>query len=190
MRASPFLTTIVLLLAAAILAGCASSPRYRAMHREVVSEPLPPLPSSQVIFYPAAGQSAQQQDRDRFECYEWSVKQTGYDPGRAAPASRQRVEVTPVEPPGHDTAVGAVTGAILGAAVSRPRNAAGGALIGAVAGAMVGGASDVAREEHAQRIQRRYDARDEQRIARDDAQINNYRRAMAACLEGRNYTVQ
>jgi len=30
--------------------------------------------------YPKQGQSAQQQDTDRYECYRWAVQQTGFDP--------------------------------------------------------------------------------------------------------------
>jgi hypothetical protein len=32
--------------------------------------------------YPAKGQSQAQQDRDRYECHSWAVKQTGFDPSR------------------------------------------------------------------------------------------------------------
>lgn len=40
---------------------------------------------SQVFAYPSAGQSEEQQSRDRFECHQWSVSQTGFDPTTAAP---------------------------------------------------------------------------------------------------------
>ena len=39
----------------------------------------------QVFAYPNAGQSEEQQSRDRFECHQWSVSQTGFDPTTAAP---------------------------------------------------------------------------------------------------------
>jgi hypothetical protein len=148
------------------------------------------MPSTQVFFYPAAGQSAEQQNRDRYECYGWAVQQTGFDPSQAQLAPHQRIEVVPEPAPGQDTAAGAITGAILGAAVSRPRDAGAGALVGAVAGAMLGAASDSARAQQAERAQRRYDARDAQQMAALDAQAAAYRRAMTACLEGRGYRVQ
>lgn len=40
---------------------------------------------SQVFAYPSAGQSEEQQSRDRFECHQWSVSQTGFNPSTAAP---------------------------------------------------------------------------------------------------------
>ena len=39
-----------------------------------------------VYIYPNKGQSAQQQDRDRYECHSWAVGQTGFDPTRPAQA--------------------------------------------------------------------------------------------------------
>jgi len=61
-----------------------------------VYEPVsqPPLPASEatrydVIAYPAKGQSAEQQSRDRYECHSWAVSQSGFDPAsaRTAPAA-------------------------------------------------------------------------------------------------------
>jgi len=61
-----------------------------------VYEPVsqPPLPVSEatrydVIAYPAKGQSAEQQSRDRYECHTWAVSQSGFDPASAqtAPAA-------------------------------------------------------------------------------------------------------
>lgn len=61
-----------------------------------VYEPVsqPPLPASEatrydVVAYPAKGQSAEQQSRDRYECHTWAVSQSGFDPASAqsAPAA-------------------------------------------------------------------------------------------------------
>lgn len=168
------------------LAACASQPR-------APTEPAraaPPPPPTQIYFYPTKGQSAAQQDRDRYECYLWARKQTGFDPSAPQLAPHQRLEVTPMPPAGHDTAVGAATGAVLGAVVSPPGRGAEGAVVGAVAGAVVGAASDAARQEQAERVQDRYDRRDALRAARIEQRASSYRRAMAACLEGRGYTVR
>ena len=42
-----------------------------------------------MIAYPAKGQGAEQQSRDRYECHSWAVSQSGFDPARArtAPAA-------------------------------------------------------------------------------------------------------
>jgi hypothetical protein len=143
-----------------------------------------------VYFYPTAGQSPAQQDRDRYECYLWAVKQSGFNPSQPQLSPHQRVEVVPMPAPGHDAAVGAVTGAVIGAAVSRPHDALGGAVVGAAAGAIIGAASDTARQQQAERIQQRYEQRDAQSAARIEEQAQNYRRAMTACLAGRGYSVR
>lgn len=164
--------------------GCATPPASPPIERAVA------MPSTRVYFYPAAGQSPAQQDRDRYECYLWAKKQSGFDPGQPPPAPPS-VSVAAVPPPGSDSLAGAAAGAVVGAAVSRPREEGEGALVGAVAGALIGASSDAARQEQADRLQQRYD----QNIARNEAAAlaqgaRNFRRAMAACLTGRGYTVR
>ena len=36
--------------------------------------------AQEVIVYPAKGQSQEQQSRDRYECHQWAVHETGVDP--------------------------------------------------------------------------------------------------------------
>ena len=55
----------------------------------VVSEPPPETEvveqsaiPEQLFIYPKAGQSAEQQATDRYECHRWSVEQTGFDPSQ------------------------------------------------------------------------------------------------------------
>lgn len=187
---------IAALLSAALLsAGCVETrpappyppPRPVPAPPPPVQEPAPPSPD--VYFYPKQGQTQPQQDRDRYECYLWANKKTGYDPSRLQPDTRARVRVVAVPGPGHDAAVGTVTGAVVGAAVSRPRDAGAGALIGAVAGAVLGSASDESRRRAASEEQARLDEMQSRRAAASDAQIQSYRRALKACLEGRGYSV-
>lgn len=168
-----------------MLGACATAPAVQP----VASQPAP-APSTRVYFYPKQGQSPEQQDRDRYECYLWAVKQTGFDPSRPNLAPHQRVRVTPVPAPGHDTAVGALAGAAIGAAVSEPGDKVGGAAIGAVTGAAIGAASDAARQQQAERLQQGYDQAYAAQQAMLDRQARDYRRAMAACLEGRGYAVR
>ncbi|WP_312143429.1 MULTISPECIES: hypothetical protein [Stutzerimonas stutzeri subgroup] len=66
-----------------------------------VYEPVshPPLPASEasrydVIAYPAKGQSAEQQSRDRYECHTWAVSQSGFDPASARTAPAESVADT------------------------------------------------------------------------------------------------
>jgi Glycine zipper 2TM domain len=170
-----------------LLAGCVSEPM-------ALPSPPPatvaPLPDTRVYVYPTAGQSNEQLDRDRYECHLWAVRQSGFDPSVAQAAPHQRVEVVAMPPPGTDTVGGAMTGAIIGASVSRPRDAGGGALIGAVAGAVLGAVSDSARAQQAADAQRRIDAQYNQQSYGLDQLAGDYRRALSACLQGRAYTVK
>jgi outer membrane lipoprotein SlyB len=179
---------LLLLLLILALAAC-----YPATYREVPSAgpgPSPSAPSAQVYFYPKAGQTTEQQSRDHYECYNWAMKQTGFDPSQSSIPPERRVKVVPMPPPGHDTTVLAITGAVLGALIGGPRHAGAGALIGAGSGAVIGGASDVSRQQQAQQMQEAYANRDQALDARYAGKANDFRRAMSACLEGRGYTVQ
>jgi hypothetical protein len=115
--------------------------------------------------YPAKGQSPEQQQKDMAECQGWATQQTG---GPAAPpqpvATGQGVRGA-----ARGAAVGAVGGAIGG-------DAGTGAAAGAAAGAMVGG------------VRRRQDRR--AAAAASSQQGASFSNAIAACLEGRGYTVK
>ena len=178
---------LVFSYAAVVLWSCA--PSGYTVKKETVDTPAP-LPTTTVYFYPTRGQSEEQRDRDRYECYLWAVKQSGFDPGQAQLAPHQRIEVQPVAPPGADTAAGAVSGAIIGSMVAPHHDRGFGLVFGAITGAMIGAASDAARQEETERIQRHYDAKDAQRYARLEKQARDYQRAMTACLEGRGYAVR
>ncbi|MGD8572856.1 MAG: glycine zipper 2TM domain-containing protein, partial [Gammaproteobacteria bacterium] len=177
----PPLVPVWLSLAALIigvsLAGCAPH-GYAVQQRPVTSAPLP---STVVYFYPTKGQSEAQQERDRYECYLWAVKQTGFDPGQAQLAPHQRVEVTPVAPPGADAAAGAVGGAIVGSMMSPRHDRGFGMVFGAITGAMLGAASDAARQQQAQQVQQHYDTKEAARYARLEKQSRDYQRALTAC---------
>jgi hypothetical protein len=139
--------------------------------------------NSGMYIYPAKGQTQEQQNQDRYQCHTWAVQQTGFDPSNPQASSAY---ATQPQPPaqGHvlrgaerGAAVGAVGGAITG-------DAGKGAAAGAAMGGVVGG------------IRRREDRRNQanqQQAAVQSAQQNQqiaYQRAMAACLQGRGYTVQ
>jgi hypothetical protein len=147
-------------------------------------------PSTQVYFYPKTNKTQEQQDRDRYECYNWSVEQTNFDPGSPSVAPQYRVIVRPIPPPGTSTAVGALTGAAMGALAAGPRHAGGGLLIGAAIGAMFGAISDAARQEQAQHLEEAYTKQEQVRDTQLERKASDFRRAMAACLESRGYSAQ
>jgi len=177
---------LLLILLILTLASC-----YPATYREVPnSNPGPTAPMTQVYFYPKEGQTTEQQSRDHYDCYNWAVQQTSFDPSQSSIPPGQRVKVVPMPPPGHDTAVLAITGAVLGALIAGPRHAGAGALIGAGSGAIAGAASDASRQQYAQQMEEAYVNRDQALDARYEGKASDFRRAMSACLEGRGYSVQ
>ncbi len=183
------LVWFAVILSALILSGCYPAP-YRAVPQAMPGEiAAAPVPQTQVYFYPKTGQTAEQQSRDHYDCYNWAIQQTGFDPGQSAIPTDQRVRVVPMPPPGYDTAALAVAGAVLGALIGGPRHALGGALIGASSGAIVGAASDSARMEAARQQEEAY-AQARARDPRLDQKASAFRRAMSACLEGRGYSVK
>lgn len=173
---------------ALLLGGCVAPPIVRDYESRVPPPAVAPPPPA---IYPARGQSDEQLRRDRFECYRWAADQSRFDPARSLarlpPPPPPRVE--PVPPSGAGTATGVIAGAALGAAVSNTHHSAEGAAVGALLGGIVGAASDAAREAEARRIEGELAAQ-AARAPRLDGRAEAYRRAFAACLEGRGYSVR
>jgi hypothetical protein len=140
------------------------------------------------VVYPAKGQSPEQLERDRYECHVWAVQQSGFDPSQPGVPPGQRVVVQPANPPGSGTAIGAIAGAILGAAIAGPRNAGAGLVFGGITGAAVGTASDANAQAQANYEQSRLDAGYNAAAAQNMQRSANYRRAISACLDARGYT--
>jgi hypothetical protein len=171
------LRTGSLLTLSALLAACVAPPPQRTV---VQAQPVPPP----IMVYPARGQTADQVERDRYDCHVWAVQQSGYDPSRPGLPPGQRVVVQPANPPGTGTAVGAIAGAILGAAIAGPRDAGAGLVLGGITGAAVGTASDANAQAQANYEQARLD----RNTAVNSQGAYNYRRAISACLDARGYT--
>jgi len=171
---------------AVLLLGACEAPPPRA----VVPPPRPVNVSqiTMVAAYPTKGQSEAQVGQDRYECHNWAVKQSHFDPSQPSVPPAYRVHV--VRPAGSDVAAGGLFGALIGASVTRPRDAGTGALVGAVTGAAIGAASDQSRNQQADRQQVQLDAAVTSQNQAIEEQARGYRRAITACLEGRGYTVQ
>jgi hypothetical protein len=146
-------------------------------------ESEPPPPATHVYFYPEQGQSPDRQDRDRYECYLWAVRQSRFDPSRPQVAPPQRVHVVATRPPVADTVAGATAGALIGAAVDHHGD---GPWVGALIGAAAGAISDAHRAHGRRELERSLAARPPPGHGR---RSYDYRRAMSACLEGRGYAV-
>ena len=165
------------------LAGCETAPEPR---------PAPPPgyagppPNTTVYAYPENGQSADQQSRDRYDCSLWAVQQTGFDPSAPNVPTYDRVYVSG-PPPGTGTAIGAIAGAVLGAAIAGPYDRGAGAVFGGITGAMIGNASEASRQQQNEEM---LSEQDRQEAANMAQKSSEYRRAISACLEGRGYSVK
>ena len=147
--------------------------------------------------YPRAGQSQAQQRLDKFECHQWAVQETGFDPISAAPPPRHadteddRGSSTGFLGIGGDRNLAGGEGTVLSdAATGAAIGAAGGAIAGdAGLGAAVGAGlsailGDIARS-NAESKRRR------SRPAEPDyhAQLADYQQAYGVCLSARDYQV-
>jgi YMGG-like Gly-zipper len=187
-RRGPRLTSaaLVVALVASLSAGCVIEPtrhpyRYGPPPAPVqAAAALPPM-----YFYPDRGQPEAQQDRDRYECYRLAVRDSGVDPGMTPVSRAWTPPPPPVRRDGADVVGGAATGAIVGAVVSGPRHAGQNAVIGAVFGALLGAAAQESRAQAAEAAQ----ARQAEAAARARQPLDNFRRAMGACMQSRGYTV-
>ena len=165
--------------------------------------------------YPNAGQNEAQQSKDKYECHQWAVSQTGFDPTTAPPVASAPPPGYAPPPqqqqqasgggflgignggmlPGSGVIGDAATGAALGAAGGAiAGNAGKGAAIGAVASTLFGAlnrATDKPAQPQVQ--QQQANAYAQQQAAQDYNQrmqaTQAYNGAFAACMKGRNYTV-
>ena len=148
------------------------------------------------FLYPKKGQSAEQQDKDKYECHQWAVGQTGFDPMNPPKAPEGTPQVAAAPPPSEQG------GAVRGAA----RGAAGGAALGAIlgdagkgaaAGAAAGGIRGRMKRKDADRdqaaAQQQLDDQAKSSAAAHEAKVAEmratYDRARRTCLEGRDYSV-
>ncbi len=181
-------TKFLLLSAILLLSSCYYYPHEQVMTQPAQDQNITAI--TQIYFYPNKGQSTEQQSRDHYACYNWAVDQTGFDPSASSIVPEQRVRVVPMPPPGQDTIIMSIAGAVLGALIGGPHHAAQGALIGAAGGAMAGAVSDISRQESARQLEEAYANRNQARDVHKEKKALEFRRAMSACLEGRGYTVK
>jgi len=143
--------------------------------------------AQELIVFPAKGQSQEQMEKDKYDCYTWAKQQTGFDPtqsqppAQAAPAQSQGPQGERIKGAARGAAVGAVVGEIAN------DDAGKGAAAGAAGGVMVGGMkSRQSRRQQAQTQQQQTQQQD----AAYDQKRSTYNRALGACLEGKGYTVK
>jgi hypothetical protein len=177
--------SLCLLGVAVALSACVTLPE-----REPVGVSMPAQPRvslAKVYFYPSNGQSEEQQDRDRYECHNWGVRETGFDPSLRLAAGDERGAVVPARSSGQTVGAAAAVGAVVGAIAGGRGDALEGAVVGAMAGTVLGSAAANAQEAEARRVERAGTMRSSVGYERRAA---DFRRAMSACLEGRGYSVK
>lgn len=141
--------------------------------------------ATELYIYPQKGQSQQQQEKDKFECYSWAKQQTGFDPmappqATGPPPQQEAPRGGVVRGGARGAAVGAVGGAIAG-------DAGKGAAIGAASGALIGGMRRRDQRRRQEQERANWEAQQQQAYAQ---RRGEYNRAFGACLEGRGYTVR
>jgi hypothetical protein len=146
---------------------------------------VPMLAAAQQVFiYPSRGQSPQQEQFDKGQCYTWAVQQSGFDPANPQVASAPPPQ--PGMPQGglfRGAAGGAAMGAVGGAIGG---NAGQGAAIGAAVGGLFGVMRRARWAEEQQQQQQSYAAQQQSAMAQGHA---GYNRAFSTCMTGRGYTV-
>ncbi|MFI5181415.1 MAG: glycine zipper family protein [Thermoanaerobaculia bacterium] len=133
-----------------------------------------------MIVFPAKGQTPEQQKKDDFDCFNWAKQNTGIDPLAPPPTP------APSPTPKKGGAVrGAARGAAAGAAIGA---AAGDAGEGAAIGAAAGGAGGRRAQAKANK-QAEAKAEGTAKTAQQQ-RIDTFKKGMAACFEGKGYTVK
>src|SRR5438034_2276439 len=147
---------------------------------------LPAVAAAQPYIYPDKGQTPQQQESDKGQCYGWAVQQTGFDPANPQVAQAPPPPMYPGQPQAPQGGMfrRAAGGAALGADGGAIGGDAGkGAAIGAGVGALFGGMRRMRYMEEEQAQMANYQAQTAQATG-------GFNRAYSACLQGRGYTVQ
>jgi hypothetical protein len=136
------------------------------------------------IIYPAKGQGEEQTEQDKFSCYQWAKKETGFDPMQVPTASAP----PPEKQAGQGGALkGAAAGAGVGALVKRSGSRSKGAATGALVGGVLGGARQSQQNRQDEQARQKW----EEQQGREYAQKRHtYNRAFSACMESKGYTVR
>jgi hypothetical protein len=155
--------------------------------------------------YPNDNQSSDQQLKDESECYGSAQEKTGIDPQAGLPvgksaeqkAAEQKAAADKAPQKKGGRAKGAARGAAGGAAVGAIADdeAGKGAGAGAVVGTMAGGAKQrkanaASKQQAAQQTAQAQQQEEAQVKGEYQQKIDTFKRAFAACMEARKYSVK
>jgi hypothetical protein len=143
-----------------------------------------------LVVYPAKGQSNEQTEKDKFECYGWAKGQSGFDamqmPTASSPAPSKGDKSVAGGVVGGGV-LGGVGGAVIGGIASGKSGAKKGAAIGGLSGGALGGMRSHSQNQKADRKREQWEREQTNQYLQ---QRNAYNRSYAACLEGRGYSVK
>ena len=140
------------------------------------------------IVYPANGQSEDQMEKDKYQCYSWAKNQSGFDPMKtptttsAPPKKEEKVWGA-----GKTGLAGGAAGAAVGGIASGRKGLVTGGLIGAAGGALIGGARSSNQRDREEKKRQEWERKEANNYMRAR---NEYNRAFGACMEGRGYSVK
>jgi len=142
--------------------------------------------STEIIVFPAQGQSNEQMEKDKYDCYQWAKQQSKFDP--MAPPTAKTAPPPPQAQTGgvvKGAARGALVGVTVGAITNNSKSKSAGA--GAASGALVGG---MRRRDQASQQQQAEQQWAQQEAGQYAQSRDTYNRAYSACLESKGYTVK
>ncbi len=147
-----------------------------------------PVWAQDPIVYPAKGQSEDQMEKDKYQCYSWAKNQTGFDPMKtptttSAPPAKEKE----IWGAGKTGVAGGATGAIVGGAAKGKKGAIRGGLIGAAGGALIGGVRSSNQRNREAQKRKDWERKETNNYVRARSEYN---RAFGACMEGRGYSVK
>ena len=112
------------------------------------------------MVYPAQGQSEDQMEKDKFECYTWAKNQTGFDPmqmptATSPPPSQEKKSVGGSAVRGG--VLGGAGGAVIGGIAGGSKGARKGAAIGGLSGGVLGGTRSSRQNRQAEQQRKQWE---------------------------------
>jgi hypothetical protein len=176
----------IVLFTGLILVSVSAAAAQQAVPASQSTKP-PTLADVGLYVYPAKGQSSEQQQADEQACTQWAESQTGLtlQGGSVdAQAAGQQAAAQTAEATQGAAIAGGAKGSLVGLAIgSISGNAGEGAAIGAIAGGVLG------RRERKRAVAESGQAGAEQAQAQNQQNLDAFKQAAGACLQGRGYTV-
>jgi len=150
-----------------------------------------------IYAFPSEGQSSEQQLREEAECYNWAVDRSRVDPfdlqkrqqqeQQQAEAAKKQAGQVGQGATGQAAASGAVGGLLIGSIAGgkkgRRRGAAAGAAVGAIAG-------ESSKQSGRKQAEAQVDAQAERQMQASAAEMEEFKKAFAACMESKEYIVR